>query len=70
MFCLVKYGGMFQFMMNMYVVNGVLGVVDMAGLGWFLVKGLFLGFFRFPILSFFGVFCPVLEVFCRVWESF
>ncbi len=42
----------------------------MAGLVRFLVKRLFLGFFRFLILSFFGVFCLVLEVFCRVWESF
>ncbi len=29
----------------------------MAGLGWFLVNRLFLGFFRLHILSFFGVFC-------------
>lgn len=43
------------------------GVLGMAGLGWFLGVGLFLGFFWFPVLLFFGVFWFVLGVFWRGW---
>jgi hypothetical protein len=47
-----------------------IGVLDVDGLGRFLVKRLYLGFFRFPVLLYFGVFGLVFGVFRRVWRWF
>jgi hypothetical protein len=47
-----------------------LSVGDMVCLGRFLGKRLCLGFFRVPILLFFGVFELVFGVFCHVLAMF